>query len=188
MGSEKHVDAERFSQGLSYQEYVSLAEVNREWYIKYYDSQRFSPADRQFFAEVGKKLGTKIKLLALAEDWCTEAYRYLPIAARIAEACPDMELRVFQRDKNLDIMNQYLNQGQYQSIPTLVFFDENFKEIGRWIERPASGNAIAREIQEIADRQNLTEPQIREIRSKKMNEEYAMLSAEFIKEIKEILS
>ncbi len=59
MGSEKHVDAERFGQGLSYQEYVSLAQVNREWYDKYYDSQTFSPADRQFFADVGKSLGQR---------------------------------------------------------------------------------------------------------------------------------
>jgi hypothetical protein len=80
------------------------------------------------------------------------------------------------------------DQGKYRSVPTFVFFDENFRELGRWIERPASGNAIAREIQELADRQNLTEPQMREIRSKKMNEEYATLSAEFIKEIKELLS
>ena len=35
-------------------------------------------------------------------------------------------------------MDQYLNQGQFRSIPVFVFFDEQFNELGRFIERPAS--------------------------------------------------
>lgn len=35
-------------------------------------------------------------------------------------------------------MDQFLNQGQFRSIPVFVFFDQAFHEIGRFIERPAS--------------------------------------------------
>jgi hypothetical protein len=35
-------------------------------------------------------------------------------------------------------MQSYLNKGQFKSIPVFVFFDESFRELGHWIERPAS--------------------------------------------------
>jgi len=53
-----------------------------------------------------------------------------------------MELRVFPRDANMDIMDQYLNQGKFASIPTFVFFDRDWRELGQWIERPAAATAI----------------------------------------------
>jgi hypothetical protein len=34
-------------------------------------------------------------------------------------------------------MSQYLKDGQHQSIPVFVFFDQDFRELGHWIERPA---------------------------------------------------
>jgi hypothetical protein len=35
-------------------------------------------------------------------------------------------------------MDQFLNDGQFRSIPVFAFFDDNFSEIGRFIERPPS--------------------------------------------------
>jgi hypothetical protein len=34
-------------------------------------------------------------------------------------------------------MNQYLKEGVYATIPAFVFFDQAFREIGRWYEMPA---------------------------------------------------
>jgi hypothetical protein len=48
-----------------------------------------------------------------------------------------MELRVFPRDDNLDIMSEVpLNRGESQSIPTLVFYTSDHRYIAHWIERP----------------------------------------------------
>jgi hypothetical protein len=55
--------------------------------------------------------------------------------ARIVEAMPGCELRVLFRDQNLDLTDCFLNNG-YRSIPVLVFFDQDWNELGRWIERP----------------------------------------------------
>jgi hypothetical protein len=43
-------------------------------------------------------------------------------------------MRVFLRDTNPDLMDQYLNQALYRSIQIFAFFDESMKEIGRFIE------------------------------------------------------
>jgi hypothetical protein len=47
---------------------------------------------------------------------------------------------MFPRDSNLDIMNEFLNQGKFMSIPVCVFFTKDLKEICRWVERPESAN------------------------------------------------
>jgi uncharacterized protein YdaT len=54
--------------------------------------------------------------------------------ARIVEAMPGAEMRVFLRDQNVDLTDCFLNNG-YRSIPIVVFFDKDWNEIGRWIER-----------------------------------------------------
>ena len=45
-------------------------------------------------------------------------------------------MRVFLRDKNPDLMDQYLNQGMFRSIPVFAFFDEDMNEVARFVERP----------------------------------------------------
>ena len=51
-----------------------------------------------------------------------------------------MDLRVLARDENLDIMDEFLKEGQYQSIPVFVFYTPDHEYIGHWIERPAIMN------------------------------------------------
>jgi hypothetical protein len=42
-------------------------------------------------------------------------------------------------------MDQYLNRGEYRSIPTFVFLDDAFNEVGVWIERPDSVTRLREE-------------------------------------------
>ncbi|MBI2952969.1 MAG: thioredoxin family protein [Chloroflexi bacterium] len=183
------VDARRFDQGLSYDQYIASIENNREDFLKHYDQVVLSADDRQFFANLGSRLGTRIKVLALAEDWCPDVVRGLPVAAHIAEACPDMELRVFPRDENLDLMDRYLNQGQFRSIPTFVFFDEQFRELGRWVERPVSANRIVQELKDLQSRQNMSVEQAKALRRQRLSEIFAeRLADDTIREIREVLS
>jgi hypothetical protein len=51
-----------------------------------------------------------------------------------------MELRVFPRDQNKDIMAEFLNQGEFESIPTIVFYTKDHQYIAHWIERAQKAN------------------------------------------------
>ena len=70
----------------------------------------------------------------LAENWCGDVHRNSPLLAHVCEAMPNCELQVFLRDQNLDLTDLFLNNG-YRSIPVVVFFDKDWNEVGRWIER-----------------------------------------------------
>jgi len=88
-----------------------------------------------------KRLAAPLHVLALAEDWCGDVIDNLPILGRLAAKSGKLDLRVFLRDQNLDLIDQYLKEGKYRSIPVFVFFDDRFEELGRFIERPASVTA-----------------------------------------------
>jgi hypothetical protein len=77
----------------------------------------------------------KINAFVLTYDGCGDALYNIPVLARIAAQCPNVDLRVAQRDDNLDIMDEHLNQGIYRSVPCFIFLDENYREIANLKER-----------------------------------------------------
>jgi selT/selW/selH-like putative selenoprotein len=127
------VTRERFAQGLTYEAYKAQMTRNRERFETNERSVELSSDDLGFFAQ----LPTPLHVLVLAEDWCGDVIANLPVLGRLAAESGKLDIRVFLRDQNLDIMDQYLNKGQYRSIPVFVLFDAAFNEIGCWIERPA---------------------------------------------------
>src|SRR5438093_7057417 len=137
---ESVVTADRFSSGLTYDEYLSRIQRNRQKFEYNYSETTLTEDDVSAFRALASRQEGPAKVLALGEDWCPDVFRGLPVMARIAEAA-GMELRVFPRDENLDIMGEFLNRGESQSIPTFVFYTSDHRYIGHWIERPAKANA-----------------------------------------------
>ena len=125
---------ERFDTGLTYDQYKSAMSRNRD---RAEENERRVVLDAQatrFFGSLPKPLN----VVVLAEDWCGDVIANLPVLGRLAQAAPKLKVRIFYRDQNPDLTERWLNQGKYQSIPVFAFFDEDFREIGHWIERPAS--------------------------------------------------
>ncbi len=153
------ITRERFDSGLTYQQWLAGMTQNKERFDKSYAAAQISPKDVAAF----KALAQPLNVLALAEDWCGDAITNVPILVRLAEACGTLNLRIFKRDENLDIMDQYLYQGEFRSIPTIVFFDQQMNEIGRWAERPQiardeMGEARRRFAAEHADLPDVSKP------------------------------
>src|SRR6266478_6465922 len=123
---------ERFAQGMTVQQYLDQMGTNKETFMKFLSEIKIKPEDKTALAQMGKKL----KVMVITEDWCGDALYNVPVLFKLVEGNPDVELRVFLRDKNPDLTNQYLNQGIYRSIPVFAFFDEGMNELARFIERP----------------------------------------------------
>ena len=126
------VTKERFLQGMTFQQYLDQMGTNKEKFLEFLKEIKIRPEDRQALAKLGKKLN----VLVITEDWCGDALYNVPVFAQLVEGNPNVEMRVFLRDKNPDLMDQYLNQGTYRSIPVFAFFDEKMNEVARFIERP----------------------------------------------------
>lgn len=126
------VTKERFLQGMTFQQYLDQMGTNREKFLEFLAEIKIRAEDREALRRPGRKLN----VLVITEDWCGDALYNVPVLAKLVEGNPNVEMRLFLRDKNPDLMDQYLNQGIYRSIPVFAFFDENMKEIARFIERP----------------------------------------------------
>jgi hypothetical protein len=128
------VDRARWDKGISYDEFKAAMTRNQERFAENESRVALDPETVRTF----KSLPKPLRVLVLAEDWCGDVIANLPILGRLDKEVPALDVRIFYRDQNLDLMERWLNQGKYQSIPVFVFFDENFRELGHWIERPAS--------------------------------------------------
>jgi len=180
------VTPDRFAQGLTYMEYVEQIKANRDQFQRNYQEFQLEEADREFFSEVNRSKGP-LRVAAVAEDWCPDVFRGLPVMARIAEAA-DMELRVFPRDENRDIMNEYLNQGVYMSIPVFAFYDQEFSPLCHWIERPAAANTWIAAIREELEKTDLSEEARREERMRRQQTEWDRWRQETVQELRSLLA
>ncbi len=128
------VTKERFKQGMTFQQYLDQMTTNKDKFLQNMAEVKPRPEDRAVFANRKEKLN----VLVITEDWCGDAITNFPVLARMVEGAPNVEMRVFLRDRNPDLMDQYLNQGMFRSIPVFVFFDDQMNELARFIERPPS--------------------------------------------------
>ena len=121
--------AERFAEGMTFPEYFAQMRTNKDRFAKRLAETEISSDDREAVR------ARKLKILVITEDWCGDALVSFPGLAKLVEGAPDVEMRVFLRDANPDVMDQYLKRGVYRTIPVFVFFDEHMNEVARFMER-----------------------------------------------------
>jgi len=137
----------RFAQGLTYADFLAQAAVNRDKFEANYKDAPLTSDDIAFFKNAAAAPNGPVKVLAIAEAWCGDVYRELPTMARIAEAA-GMTLRVFLRDQNADLMDQFLLNGKQRAIPVFAFYTDDLHYITHFTERSQSAHA---ELAAIAD-------------------------------------
>lgn len=82
-------------------------------------------------------LDTEYVFLTITESWCGDAAASLPVVNKIAEASPNISLKVVLRDENPELINAFLTNGT-QSIPKVIILDKANNEIvGDWGPRPS---------------------------------------------------
>ena len=87
-------------------------------------------------AEEGRRAAGDWKVLVISEDWCGDASNTVPVIARLAEALPNLEMRVVKRDEHPALMDRHLTNGS-RSIPLAVILRPDFTVAGQWGPRPS---------------------------------------------------
>ncbi len=130
------LDAQQFATGMTWKDYVAQMGDTRARTEDNYAKSVLTEEERKVFSGINHVR----YVLMLAENWCGDVHRNSPLIAHICDAMPNCDLRVFLRDQNPDLRDALLNNG-YQSIPVVVFFDKDWNEVGRWIERAHAATA-----------------------------------------------
>lgn len=122
---------ERFESGKTFAEFVDQAvELKDLWQTTWKRTAVSDTAVDQL-----ESLPGKWHLLALTEDWCLDAISTLSAVARLSEQVSNVNLRLLERDQNLDIMDAHLTNGG-RSIPAIILYNESWMERAWWGPRP----------------------------------------------------
>ncbi len=183
------VTPERFASGFTYKDYIAQIKVNKEQFEQYYKTAQLSAKDEAFFRKATEAPNGVAKMLVLGEDWCPDVFRGMPLMARIAEAS-GIEMRIFPRDRNLDIMNEFLNRGAFISIPVVVFYTKDLRHICHWIERPEMANRERAKVQEsvMKEKPGASEQEIRTLVGERTRARYPAWQQESVREMRRMLA
>ena len=140
------VTPQRFDEGFRYADYMAQVNVNKDRMDSFYENFKVTSEDEAALKELAADPNGPTKMLVLGEDWCGDVVRGLPVLARMAEAA-GWDMRVFPRDQHHDIMNEFLKNGEFMSIPTAVFYTSDHRYILHWIERPEVADREQQEIE-----------------------------------------
>jgi hypothetical protein len=130
------MDEHLFNEGRSFKEYARSSDIG-----KMYESTSISVEDQEFFSSY------RMKVLCISEKWCKDCGREVPFLAYIADKA-GWDLRIFGMDEIPALMERYTTDGK-KKIPVFVFFDEAFREVGRFIEKPPEGKTALEVLKEI---------------------------------------
>ena len=155
------ITKEQFESGYTYEEYRNLVDVKLALGLTTGDStdqaylehtkmnvHRMKRWDKNIELNSALKsqlegIPCPVNWLLLSEGWCGDASQNVPFLNKMAEASPNIHLRILLRDEHIDIMDQYLTNGG-QAIPKLIILDSDMNEIGTWGPRPAEIQEMVR--------------------------------------------
>lgn len=123
--------AEGYEKGRTFEEFLEGAKANRDLWHALVEHVVLHDESLKRIAAVGRRW----RLLVLAEDWCGDAVNTVPVIAAIADASPNLELRILRREELPEIMDRHLT-GESRSIPIAILIDEEGQERGWWGPRP----------------------------------------------------
>lgn len=83
-----------------------------------------------------EQLGGRWHLLVISADWCIDSVSLVPYLDALAARAPNLDVRIVDRDENLDLMDAHLSPTGKRAIPVVVVYDERFEERGTWGSRP----------------------------------------------------
>ena len=146
--TETVITRERFTKGKMYQEYLDTGVRNREQFDDNYESLVISEEQQAALTALAAQPNGPDHMVIIGEDWCPDVYRGMPVGVRIAEAL-GVEVRIFERDLNKDMITEYLKDGEFESIPVYIFYNAEHIELAHFIERPGLANEQMDQLHEV---------------------------------------
>ena len=107
-----------------------------------------------------------------------------------SQRCPVWTCAVFPRDEHLDIADEFLNRGEFRSIPVFVFYNADQEYLCHFIERPASVTKEMAELNQAIDTEmaGKDDAEVREVRRDRTNAKFPDWQRQTVLDLRELLS
>ena len=118
-----------FNEGVSFDEFVNQdSDTYKEKTLEILDSIQFEDSE----IELIKKINKKINILVCAEIWCPDCMINVPVLERMRDYNSNINISIVGREGNEEL---FMSQEGIR-IPTFLFYDSSFNELGKFIEFP----------------------------------------------------
>jgi len=123
-----------FESGQDYRSWITGGEApdNREKMESQRKTLDLEPQAAGFLAALPRP----VHVIAVAEDWCGDVVRHVPVLQCLAEAAPSLRIRFITRQQWPDVFERFLTNGG-EAIPKFIFLSDTFVECGNWGPMPA---------------------------------------------------
>jgi len=108
------------------------SEENRRRMAADAETQPLTAADEALLRDLPRP----VHVVAIAEDWCGDVVRHVPVLERLARATDRLRVRYIARADHPDLFARYLTNGG-EAIPKFIFLSDRFAECGNWGPMPA---------------------------------------------------
>jgi len=123
-----------YRRGVPFQEFLGKTEARREaWQSTWGGASVDETMIRRATAA-----GEGWRLLAVAEDWCSDSVGSIPYVARLAAQVEGLDLRMVRSEAGRVVMERYRSPDGRAATPTMVLLDPSGTEVGCWVEQPAA--------------------------------------------------
>jgi hypothetical protein len=116
----------------SWEQFLSGVATQRDLWLKNAARASVSPS----LVERLKRVGNGLRLVIVAEDWCTDSVNTVPFITKLAAAA-HVDIRIIDRAVGAPIMNSHRTADGRAVTPTVVFVRDG-QDVGAWVERPAA--------------------------------------------------
>lgn len=122
-----------YRSGQSFDDFLGEAERRRAlWLENWGKSEGIDMA----MVERARAVGGIWHFLVVAIDSCSDSVSTIPYLARLVEQADNLHMRVVDPDAGAEVMRSHRTPDGRPSTPTVVLLDEDFDEVGCFIERP----------------------------------------------------
>lgn len=116
-------------QGLTWTDYLASTKQQREAWVR--NAGRAVPDE---LVDRLKKAGAGLRLLVVAEDWCSDSVNSIPYLGTLATRA-GVDLRVINSQVGKTIMETHRTPDGRAATPTVILVRDG-KEAAAWVERP----------------------------------------------------
>lgn len=127
-----------FNSGQAFETWLAAAEDERR------EAMAQALAGQALEPHVEAALGAlprPVHVVAIAEPWCGDVRRHVPVLQRLAQAAPNLHVRYITREQHPDVFVRFLTNGG-EAIPKFVFLSDQWVECGNWGPMPAADRML----------------------------------------------
>jgi hypothetical protein len=124
-----------FAAGLPYEQWIAAADPAQRERIE--QGRRSLALEPPLEAWLGA-LARPVHVAAIAEDWCGDVVRHVPVLQLLADHAPQLRVRYLSREQSREAFARFLVNGG-EAIPVFVFLNDSFVECGHWGPMSAAG-------------------------------------------------